>query len=273
MSVHEPNLELIGRLIAIDNVSAIGLGGSRASGVCDDASDFDLYAFTSGPVNLTARQAIADDLAEDGSEEIGNTWWGDEDGYAIDGTWYEIAYFDTNWFFGGIDAVVNQHRPSQGYSTSFVHTLAHLQPIHDPDGLIASWQSRISTYPDELAEAIIEANYPIVANAHASYRNQIHRAIELDDAVSVNHRVAGFLAVVFDIAFASLRIWHPGEKRQLHYLQRHEGRLPVGFTDHILEITANTVPDRAGQLMVAVDRVVADVNEITEVYRDQNADE
>lgn len=265
MREHIPHPKLIERLIATGSVAAIGMGGSRATGFSDDTSDFDLYALTTSPVDVVVRQAIADDIADDGSVEIGNPWWGDEDGYAIDDTWYEIAWFDVAWFFDGIDAVINHHRVSQGYSTSFIHTLAQMQPIHDPDGLITSWQAKVSDYPDELARAIIEGNYPIVASVHASFRNQIRRAIELNDAVSVNHRVAGFLAVVFDIAFASLRMWHPGEKRQLQHLQLHADRLPEDFAGHILDMLANTAPDRLGCLMAAVDRVVADVDGIVGV--------
>lgn len=263
-----PNQQLIDHLMEIPNIAAIGVGGSRASGVSDSASDIDLYAFTTGPVPITIRRRIAEELADIGAREIGNVWWGDEDGYAIDGVWYDIVYFDAGWFFGGIGSVINEYRASQGYSTSFVYTLANMKPLHDPDGLIAQGKSGIETYPAQLANAIIELNLPIVADVHASYRNQIARAIELEDAVSVNHRVAGFLASVFDIVFASLGQWHPGEKRQLQHLKQFSDQLPPDFEEHILTTLHHTAPDRLYGLMAAVDRVAADAHEIIKRRKD-----
>lgn len=262
-----PHPKLIELLAAVDEVAAICLGGSHASGLANAGSDLDLYVLTNETIAPSIREGIARELADDGPVEIGNPWWGNEDGYAIDGTWYDLAFFAADWFFDGIDAVVNQYRASQGYSTSFVYTLHHMQPIHDPNGLIPKWQAQTREYPESLANAIIAMNYPIVSTIRASLRNQIARAIDLDDAVAVNHRVAGLLASVFDIAFAVLRQWHPGEKRQLQYLERYRDLLPVGFAGHITAILQHSAPDRLGALLAAVDRVVDDVDQMVKGER------
>ena len=254
-----PNQRLLEMLAAIDQVAAIALGGSRAGGVHDDASDYDLYVLTTGRIDASVRERMVRIVADDTDYEIAIPWWGDEDALLIEGVRYELAYFDAGWFFNAIDAVINQHQASQGYTTSFVNTLAKMQPLYDPDGLIADWKQRIAVYPLALTEAIIATNYPVSCTIQASYRNQIARAIELRDAVAVNHRVAAFLACVFDITFAVLRMWPPGEKRQLEYLQRHADDVPAGFVDHITAILHNTAPDRIGALLEAVERVVADV--------------
>ncbi len=91
--------------------------------------------------------------------------------------------------------------------------------MFDRDG----WLRKISElaarpYPDALAEAIIQLNHPLLRTIHASYRNQVARAITLGDPVSVNHRVAELLKTAFDIVFAHYRQLHPGEKRQLQML-------------------------------------------------------
>lgn len=51
----------------------------------------------------------------------------------------------------------------------------------------------------------------------SGYFEQIQAAISRDDIVSVNHRVAAFLASYYDILFAVNRRYHPGEKRLLQY--------------------------------------------------------
>ena len=257
----QPDPRLIEQLVATGSVAAIALGGSQASGTSTTGSDNDVYVLTTSRVEPDVRRGIAASLADNPDEiEVDIPYWGDEDAYAINGTWYDIAWFDAGWFSGEIDSVVNGHTARQGYTTSFVHTLANMQPLHDPSGLIDAWKAQIERYPEPLAEAIIAMNYPVSCLIHSCYRNQIARAIQLGDVVAVNHRVAAFLACVFDITFATLRIWHPGEKRQLQYLERYRDDLPADFAAHIIAITRNTAPDRTDALMAAVDKVVDDIN-------------
>ncbi len=259
----QPDPRLIEQLVATGKVAAIALGGSRASGYATSGSDNDVYILTTGRIEPGVRRRIADLLADDPDEaEVDIPYWGDEDAYRIGGTWYDLAYFDADWFFGEIGSVVHGHNARQGYTTSFVHTLANMQPLYDPSGVLASWKAQVQHYPEPLAQAIIAMNYPVACTIHSSYRNQAARAVHLGDVVAVNHRVAAFLACVFDITFAVLRMWHPGEKRQLRYLDQHRDALPVGFADHITAVAYHTAPDRLDGLIPAIDQVVNDVSEL-----------
>ena len=51
------------------------------------------------------------------------------------------------------------------------------------------------------------------------YLAQMKAAIARDDLVSLNHRVAVWIASYTDILFAVNRRYHPGEKRLLMYMQ------------------------------------------------------
>lgn len=204
-------------LSALPQVVGIGLGGSRTANLGDGASDHDLYVFGTAPVPLEVRRDLG--LRFDPSPEIGNPYWGDEDAWSADGTWFDLSYWDTAGFEAGLRRVIEEHRPTNGYSTSFWYTARNLQPLFDRDG----WLRRIGElaarpYPDGLANAIIRLNHPLLRSIHASYRNQVARAITLDDPVSVNHRVAELLKTAFDIVFAHHRQLHPGEKRQLQVM-------------------------------------------------------
>lgn len=263
MEIPAGTRHLIDRLTASGNVVALGVGGSRATGTATMGSDIDLYVLTSQRIDPDIRRRIMSPLADpDHPVEIANPYWGDEDACCIDGVWHDIVFFDAEWFFGEIERTLIHHQAREGYSTSFVFTLANMTPLVDPVGALATWQAWIGEYPDALAAAIISANVPVSCTIHACYRNQIARAIALADPVAVNHRVAAFLACVFDIAFAHLRLWHPGEKRQLQYLANHADRLPERFCDHIVDLLAATAPDRVDGLLPAVDRVVADITRI-----------
>lgn len=261
----KPPRPLIDKLVQTNNVVAIGLGGSQASGQASDGSDIDLYVLTSGRIDPETRRSIIEPLADDPYRvDLAIPYWGDEDAFGVDGTWIDLAFFDANWFFEEIDSVLTDHRVSQGYTTSFVHTLAHMLPLHDPEGILEVWKRRTPLYPDELAEKIITHNYHVSCVIHACYRNQIERAVTLGDPVAVNHRVAAFLACVTDIAFAHLRMWHPGEKRQLQYLKSRKEDLPREFVAHIRTMLLAAAPDRMTGLMPAVDAVVDDITSLVE---------
>ena len=62
---------------ALPQVTAIALGGSRASVQEDSLSDFDVYIFTTAPIPLDLRRDLA--ARFDTDPEIANPWWGDED--------------------------------------------------------------------------------------------------------------------------------------------------------------------------------------------------
>ena len=51
------------------------------------------------------------------------------------------------------------------------------------------------------------------------YLAQMKAAIARDDLISLNHRVAVWIASYTDILFAMNRRYHPGEKRLLMYMQ------------------------------------------------------
>ncbi|MCO5216803.1 MAG: DUF4037 domain-containing protein [Thermomicrobiales bacterium] len=250
--------DLIERLTSLPQVQAIAVGGSQASGMASGGSDTDLYVLVSERVDPAIRRGIARELADDPEHaEIANPWWGDEDGYAVHGVWYDIVFFDLRWFQDEIERVTIRHEAREGYSTCFVHTLKNLRILFDRDGHLRLMQDTVPSYPEALAQRIIANNLAVAGRTHSSYRNQIARAVELRDPVSINHRVAAFLACVFDIAFAHLHMWHPGEKRQLIYLRQWEDKLPTGLIYAIERVVV-----RGDDVMLAVDQVVAGLAEM-----------
>ena len=68
---------------------------------------------------------------------------------------------------------------------------------------------------------------------NASYLDQIKLAVKRNDPVSVNHRIAAFMASYFDIIFALNKVYHPGEKRMIKYAKKHCKILPDQFEENI----------------------------------------
>jgi predicted nucleotidyltransferase len=209
--------EIIATLSALPQVEAISLSGSRAASASDESSDYDINVFSSEPIPADIRRDLA--LHHDPAPEIANQWWGESDYWTDGEASYDIMLWDVEWYEGNLRAVIEDHRPSNGYTTAFWFSAVYMQPLFDRRGWLARLQELAATpYPDALAEAIIAYNHPLLRGIHTSYAAQIARAIALDDPVSVNHRVAELLKTVFDIVFAHHRVLHPGEKRQLRTL-------------------------------------------------------
>lgn len=249
--------EIVATLSALPQVMAISLGGSRAASVSDTSSDYDINVFSTGPTPLDLRRDLA--LRVDPAPEIANQWWGESDYWTDGESSYDLMFWDAGDFESGLRRVIEEHRPSNGYTTAFWYTARNMKPLFDRAGWLISLQALADTpYPDALVDAIIAYNHPLLRTIHTSYAAQISRATELDDPVSVNHRVAALLMTAFDIVFAHHRQLHPGEKRQLRTL----ATLPdtAALDRHIRAVLAATGdPDNQG-LLDHVDALCDDID-------------
>ena len=70
----------------------------------------------------------------------------------------------------------------------------------------------------------------------ASYYDQIKKALKRNDIVSINHRIAAFLASYFDILFAKNEILNPGEKRLIKFAKDNCKNLPENFEENIINL-------------------------------------
>lgn len=62
---------------------------------------------------------------------------------------------------------------------------------------------------------------------------QIEKAILRKDYVSLNHRLAAFIASYFDIIFAINDMLHPREKRLIKYIKNNCKILPKNFEENL----------------------------------------
>lgn len=202
------------RYAALPAVEAVAMGGSRATGWAAENADIDLYVYVREPIPMAERHRIATGSAS--RAEVGNEFWepGDEWIDLETGIHVDVMFRELGWIQGQLDRVLVEHQASVGYSTCFWHNVLTSRPLFDRNGWFAGLQERAEQpYPDELRRNVVAKNYPILRDTLSSYRHQIQRAIGRRDLVSVNHRLAAFLASYFDILFALNRQPHPGEKR------------------------------------------------------------
>jgi predicted nucleotidyltransferase len=232
------------QFISLNQVEAIVLGGSQATGNADSSSDIDLYIYVNERINPQIRENFLNPYCR--SMEIANTYWEEEDDVILhDGTVLEIIYRDLKSFVHGLNRVAYEHIPSNSYSTCSWYSLIHSNVLYEKNQLYSKIQERYTfTYPDRLAKQIIEHGLPLLTGSIPSYDTQIIKAFKRGDIVSVNHRITEFLATYFDLLFAINHMLHPGEKRMVEHLKQGK-YLPHEFEkllDHLIHYNHDLIP-------------------------------
>lgn len=225
--------EIFQKFSECDSVEAIALGGSRANGVYDEKSDYDVYVYLNGEFPEEKRREILADYTSE--TEIGNKYWEYEDNCVLrNGVGMDIIYRSLDDFEKYMSYVVEEGNAGNGYTTCFWHNLVTSQIIFDRNGKFAEYQKRFTVpYPKKLKENIIDKNMKLLSGVLPSYDMQIKKAAGRNDLVSVNHRTAEFLSSYFDVIFALNEKTHPGEKRLVQLCLETCQILPESFEENI----------------------------------------
>jgi hypothetical protein len=224
---------------ALPQVEAVALSGSRTSEFADLRSDIDLYVYVTEDIPLDVRANIA---AGSPRAEIGNTTWepGDEWIDAATGTSVDVMYRHVRWMEQQLERVLVHHQASVGYSTCFWYNVLHSRGLFDRSGWFAGLQQRAEQrYPQELRQAVLAKNYPLLRRNQSSYLHQIELAVLRKDPVSVNHRIAALLVSYFDVLFAVNQLPHPGEKRLMQHAKASCSKLPDDMERQVAELLAS----------------------------------
>lgn len=244
------------------HTQAVALGGSRGTGVADPASDIDLYVYASAEVPVAFRTALI--AARSTRSEIDNRIWetGDEWDDRLLGTHVDVMFRSQSWAEEELARVLDRHEAQLGYSTCFWHNIRTSRAVYDRQGWFAALGERARRpYPEPLARAVIGKNLPVLRTSFASFREQVSKAATRGDGVSVNHRVAAFLASYFDVLFAFNRAPHPGEKRLLQ-AARDLPKVPPGLTVQVERLLAAAPASDALALRGAIDELCDGLEEL-----------
>lgn len=214
------------------DIEAVVLAGSVAVGIADERSDFDVYVYSRNAVPVEFREELLKSLGT--RREVHRTFWEEEDAWIQhDGTKFEAMYRSCDWAENEINARLERFEASIGYTTAFLFNILRSQPLFDRTGWFATLQNRlVEPYAHALATAIIAKNLPLLGDIIGSYEDQIRSAFVRRDLISLNHRVAAWLASYFDVLFAGNRRFHPGEKRLLAHATALPDR-PDGMADDL----------------------------------------
>lgn len=245
---------------AIEQVEAVAIGGSGANNTSDSLSDIDVYVFVKKDIPVPEREAIIKKYSS--NFEVGGEYFGAGDEFLVDtlNRQLDVMYWNVNWFEEIVNNVWFKHYPSNCYTTAFLFTLKNFEIIYDKDNWLLNLQKSINTeYPKELKQNIIKRNMMLMKDKpFASYYEQIQKGINRKDIVSINHRIAAFLASYFDVIFAINELLHPGEKRLVQYALNNCKYLPKNFEKNINKLLDSNNNDK----LVVLDNIIDNLKKL-----------
>ena len=147
----------------LPEVSAICLGGSRASGLCDQKSDYDVYVYYKDKIALEKRREILSPNCT--HTEIGVNYFEEEDDCILNnGVVIELIYRNLADFEKLVDDTLTSCNANLGYSTCFFDNILHSQPLYDSEGVYKNMSEKLREYPEELRLNIIKKNMESLKN-------------------------------------------------------------------------------------------------------------
>lgn len=256
---------LINNLAQQKEIDAVVLGGSRATGMNGQDSDYDVYIYLNRPLATQRREEILSRYCS--YMEINNTFWETEDDCILNsGVCIELIYRTLEDLENQLRGVMEEHTASCGYTTCVCHNVFSSKILYDPFGRYQKLVKAYSRpYPELLRSNIIEKNRKLLGGTIPAYLAQIEKAVNREDFVSVQHRITEFLASYFDIVFAYNRVYHPGEKRLISLSKQLCRTLPKDFEKDLLGVLnwkrAEEVLPAVKSLIQHLDKMLLQVEE------------
>jgi len=202
---------------------AIALAGAHAKGTADAASDIDLYVFAERAKPRAHRLELICGIADQGTtpwvDDFDAAPWGGGMDFTYQGTPVEVVGRTLSRMeqvigdcLEGKFEIIPATWTSNGYYTFiYLCELSFIQPVWDPDGVLADYQQRAANYPEPLRRAILETFLgragTWIENFH--YESAVRRGDVLFTAPIVLHTVMDMVQVVF----ALNRVYFTGDKK------------------------------------------------------------
>ena len=254
---------LFKELSEIPEIEAIALGGSRAGVNFDEKSDYDVYLYCTGEVDIEVRRQILSKYCD--VMELGNHFWEYEDNCVLkNGLDIDILYRNIEDFGNDVASVVEACQGRNGYTTCMWHNLRTCKVIYDENNRLTELKERFNIpYPVKLKKSIIERNMLLLDKGLPAYKGQILKAAGRGDKNSVIHRSAGFFESYFDIIFALNEMTHPGEKRLQSICSKECKILPEDFEKNLEEYYINLF-DNKSKIEYTLEKIVKNLKKVVD---------
>jgi hypothetical protein len=265
-------MELAERLVAVDGIVAVVLGGSRARGTHRPDSDTDLGLYYRGAMDLDALRTLAAEVADEPVEVTAPGGWGP---WVDGGAWLTIDGRRVDWIYrdldrvhqvwercrrGGYDIGIQAGHPLGFYSYAYAGEVALCRVLADPSGELGDLRAATQRYPaalgDRLVAGLWEADFAVRLAGYGAAGRGGHT----DPAYA-----AGCLFRAVGVACHALhghaRQWLINEKGMV----ASAGRLPAAPPDFAAR--AHRLLGDVGETPVAMGRTVAHAEQLMSEVR------
>ncbi len=162
---------VVSDLKKIQNIAAIVLGGSHASGQAHDASDLDigLYYYKDNPFSLKDVAEVAEKYSTAEPPTVTGFYeWGP---WVNGGAWITNSISDVDFVYRNIEQVQGtiqkakdgiwennfEQQPPYGFvSMIYLAETQHCVALHDPSSVIEKLKREVSGYPSKLKKSIVQ---------------------------------------------------------------------------------------------------------------------
>jgi predicted nucleotidyltransferase len=219
-----------------ENVESVVMSGSITSQSSDSLSDIDLYVYSYNPIDVEFRENLIKKFSN--NYELNNQFWESGDEFITkEGFAFDIMYRHIDFVKNNINDIWVNNYGWVGFTTCILYNIKNSKILYDKNNEFLNLQKRLDCpYPEKLVKAVVSKNYPILRNNISSYKVQLEKAINRNDAVNISNRISAFLASYFDILFAVNKQLHPGEKRLVLLAGKMCKSLPDNMEKNIKEL-------------------------------------
>lgn len=225
-----------------DEVLAITLSGSGASGKNDFFYDIDIDIILKNNIDINKRKSLLKKFSDIIDTIKGR--YGEKDIFILRNstTQIDITYYTLDILEDNLYNVIDKCEASVGYTTCLWKKVISAFVAYDKENIFKNLQKKYRVnYPEKLKFNIIDKNYYLLRDSISSYYNEIDKAINRGDIISVNHKICKLLDSYFDVIFALNEMPHPGEKRLLPTITNKCNKIPK-----LLEERVDTLIESSG---------------------------
>ena len=253
--------QVVEKMVDLQGIVGITLGGSAALGLTDAESDLDLHVYWRTPLAepaARAKQLAA--IADPGSVEVDIRSWGLEDHLRIKGRLIELVYVQLDELEAEVNRAYNEGLISGGYTTARLSYLTSGTIFHDPNGSLAKLQTQLLVFPAPTRTLLLTYHPEMLRHE----LTQIRKGQRRDDLLYVQLCCMGLQTKFFDLLFALNRYYHPGGKRLLI----HGERCPIRPTELTRRWQAITkLPADSAALPQQLEDLVDELLELASIHQ------
>lgn len=241
--------DIADRLLDVDGVEAVTLGGSRARGTHGPRSDIDLGVYRRGDLDLDALRDLAFEITGRVTPVTEPGAWGP---WVDGGAWLEVDGVAVDWIHRSLDRVeqvrddclrgvvtreVQLGHPHGFWSHAYVGEVVLGRVLGDPSGALASVAASVADYPEPLRRTLLDHAGRARFDVHVA-----RSAAERGDVAFVAGAAFDAVGLLLQGAHAHERRWLVHEKGALAAARTLEA-CHAEFADMVETVFANLRAD------------------------------